>query len=50
MEKGEIDQDERVVSVVTGHILKDPQEAVDVSEPPMEVPAEYEEIVKHLED
>ncbi len=46
VEEGEVDPEERVVSVVTGHILKDPQEAVDISEPPIEVSAEYEEVIK----
>lgn len=50
IDQGKIDRDERVVSVLTGHILKDPQEVVDVSEPPIEVPAEYDEITKQLED
>lgn len=49
LETGEIDKEERVVSVVTGHILKDPEEATDVSEHPIEVEADYEEIVKQLE-
>lgn len=49
LELGEVDSGEKVVSVVTGLILKDPEEAVDVSEPPIEVRAKYEEIIKHLE-
>lgn len=50
IDQGKIDRDERVVSVLTGNILKDPQEVVDVSEPPIEVPAKYDEITKQLED
>ncbi len=50
VEDGMIDSDETVVSVVTGHILKDPEEAADVSEKPIEVSAKYEEIVKLIED
>lgn len=49
LDQGEIDPSERVVSVVTGHILKDPQEVVEVSEPPIKVPPKYSEIIKHLE-
>lgn len=49
LESGQIDPDERVVCVVTGLILKDPEEAVDVSEPPIEVTAKYEEIINQLE-
>lgn len=49
VEQGEVESDEQVVSVVTGHILKDPQEVVDVSESPTEVPAEYKEIIEKLE-
>lgn len=49
IDQGEIDPSERVVSVVTGHILKDPQEVVEVSEPPIKVPPKYNEIIKHLE-
>ncbi len=50
VESGEIDRDERVVCVVTGLLLKDPEEAVEVSEPPIEVPADYKEIVEKLEE
>ncbi len=49
VENGEVDTDETVVSVVTGHILKDPEEAADVSEKPIEVNANYEEIVNLVE-
>ncbi len=34
--EGAIKQDERVVCVATGHMLKDPEEAIKVSEPPRE--------------
>lgn len=50
VEDGTIDSSETVVSVVTGHILKDPEEAADVSEKPIEVSAKYEEIVNLVED
>ncbi len=41
---GQIEKDEVVVSVATGHMLKDPEEAIDVSEPPMEVPGNVESL------
>ncbi len=50
VKNGTIDSSETVVSVVTGHILKDPEEAADVSEKPIEVSAKYEEIVNLVED
>jgi threonine synthase len=40
IENGEIDKNERVVCVTTGHGLKDPDTAVKMSEKPMEVDAE----------
>ena len=36
--KGAIKRDERVVCVATGHMLKDPEEAIKVSERPREAP------------
>lgn len=38
-----------MVTVVIGHIFKDPQEVVDMSEPPIEIPTECEELIKQLE-
>ncbi len=46
--QGVVNQDESVVCVATGHILKDPEEAIRVSERPREAPAKYEEILKML--
>jgi len=40
VEQGVIGADERVVCIATGHILKDPEEAIEVSERPVEVQAE----------
>ena len=48
IEKGEIDKDERVVCVTTGHGLKDPDVAVRMSEKPLEVDAEVEAIEQAL--
>jgi threonine synthase len=48
VENGEIDEDERVVCVTTGHGLKDPDVAVKMSEKPIEVDAEIEAIERVL--
>ncbi|MGB9842167.1 MAG: threonine synthase [Candidatus Bathyarchaeales archaeon] len=40
VENGEVDKDERIVCVTTGHGLKDPDTAVKMSEKPVEVDAE----------
>ena len=39
LEAEEINRDEVIVCVATGHVLKDPEEAVRISEKPVEVPA-----------
>ncbi len=39
IERGVIGRDERVVCIATGHVLKDPEEAIEVSERPVEVSA-----------
>lgn len=48
IENGEIDEDERVVCVTTGHGLKDPDVAVKMSEKPIEVDAEMEAVERVL--
>lgn len=48
LEAGIVDRDERIVCVATGNILKDPQEVIEVSERPVEVGADYEEVIKLL--
>ena len=40
VEQGVVGRDERVVCIATGHMLKDPEEAIEVSERPVEVQAE----------
>lgn len=40
VELGVVGGDERVVCIATGHMLKDPEEAIEVSERPVEVPVE----------
>ncbi|MCS7131636.1 MAG: threonine synthase [Hadesarchaea archaeon] len=49
VEGGIIDADERIVCVATGSMLKDPEEAIEVSGQPLEVPAVYEEVKKIVE-
>jgi len=44
VENGEIDREERVVCVTTGHGLKDPDIAIKMSEKPIEVNAKIEDI------
>ena len=46
--RGTIARDEQVVCVATGHLLKDPEEAIRISGPLHEAPAKYDEIVKLL--
>ena len=48
VENGDVDKDERVVCVTTGHGLKDPDTAVQMSEKPIEVDAEMEAIERVL--
>jgi threonine synthase len=48
VENGEIDKDERIVCVTTGHGLKDPDVAIKMSEKPLEVDAELEAIERAL--
>ena len=48
VENGEVDSDECVVCVATGHGLKDPDVAVQVSEKPLEVDVEMEAIERAL--
>jgi threonine synthase len=43
-----VDKDECVVCIATGHVLKDPEEAIEVSERPREVPATYEDVLREL--
>lgn len=42
--RGDIRKDERVVCVTTGHTLKDPEEAINISEPPLVVPGDLKKI------
>ena len=47
-EQGVIEQDERVVCVTTGHLLKDPEEVISVCGAPIEVEADIEAIKRVL--
>ena len=48
VQNGEVDRDERVVCVTTGHGLKDPDVAVKLSEKPLEVEADVGAIERAL--
>jgi threonine synthase len=48
VETGEIDRDEVVVCVATGHGLKDPDTAMKISEKPFEIDAKIESVEKFL--
>jgi threonine synthase len=46
VELGEIERDERIVCVTTGHLLKDPERVIQICEPPIEVEADVEVLRK----
>ncbi|MEM2672716.1 MAG: hypothetical protein QXF20_03895, partial [Candidatus Hadarchaeales archaeon] len=48
VEAGEVDRDERVVCVATGSVMKDPEEAVQVSGGLIEVEGKKEEILRMM--
>ncbi len=47
-ELGLIDKDERIVCVVTGHLLKDPETVVRQCEPPLEIDADLHSLLSAL--
>lgn len=47
-EQGLIDKDERIVCVVTGHLLKDPETVVRQCEPPIEIDADLHSLLSAL--
>jgi threonine synthase len=47
-EEGVVDTDERVVCLTTGHLLKDPDAAVEAGAEPEAVPGTTEGVLKHL--
>jgi len=48
VEMGEIDRDERIVCVVTGHLLKDPETVIKQCEPPIEIDADLPSLLSVL--
>jgi threonine synthase len=46
---GEIDRDEYIVCVVTGHLLKDPETVIRQCEPPLEIDADLPSLVSALQ-
>ncbi|HUV01877.1 MAG TPA: threonine synthase [Desulfobacteria bacterium] len=48
VEQGAIERDERIVCITTGHLLKDPERAIEICEPPTEVEADVEVLRKLL--
>jgi threonine synthase len=47
-EEGLLDKDERIVCVVTGHLLKDPETVIRQCEPPIEIDADLESLLSVL--
>ena len=48
VEMGAIDRDERIVCVVTGHLLKDPDTVIKQCEPPIEIDADLPSLLSAL--
>ena len=48
MEEGRIDPDERIVCVVTGHLLKDPETVIRQCDPPIEINADIQSLLSVL--
>ena len=48
VELGKIERDERIVCITTGHLLKDPERAIEICEPPTEVEADVDVLRKLL--
>lgn len=49
VEMGAIDRDERIVCVVTGHLLKDPETVIGQCEPPVEIEADLPSLLSALQ-
>ena len=47
-EEGALDRDERIVCVVTGHLLKDPETVIAQCEPPIEIDADLSSLLSAL--
>jgi len=48
-EEGALDRDERIVCVVTGHLLKDPETVIKQCEPPIEIDADLQSLLSALQ-
>jgi threonine synthase len=48
VENGEVDKNEQVVCIVTGHLLKDPNTAIDACVKPVEIDADINELSRIL--
>ncbi len=45
---GEIDRDEKIVCITTGHLLKDPERVIEICETPKEVDADVDVVRKMM--
>jgi threonine synthase len=45
---GEIERDERIVCITTGHLLKDPERVIRICEKPKEVEADVDVVRKMM--
>jgi threonine synthase len=50
VESGEIDKGEDVVCIVTGHLLKDPNTAIDACKEPVNIEADAQSLLRVLKD
>ncbi|MFW5929427.1 MAG: threonine synthase, partial [Halobacteriota archaeon] len=50
LESGDLDEDESVVCVATGHLLKDPDAALEASEEPLKADATAEDVRRVLSE
>jgi threonine synthase len=48
VEMGAIDRDEKIVCIVTGHLLKDPETVINQCEPPTEIDADLPSLISAL--
>ncbi|MEA2033334.1 MAG: pyridoxal-phosphate dependent enzyme, partial [Euryarchaeota archaeon] len=47
---GEIDRDEKIVCITTGHLLKDPERVIKICEAPKEVDADVDVVRKMMKE
>lgn len=48
IEEGVVDRDERVVCITTGHLLKDPEEVLEICGKPVEVEADRDSVLREM--